>query len=72
MKKRLKEIIERGLIEPSDSERASPVFMVPKKQKGEKLSVVDYRGQRMIRTRFPQLTLSCKNRPESASSRCQT
>ena len=44
MKKLLAEFIERGWIEPSDSEWASPAFIVPKKEKGEWRSVVDYRG----------------------------
>ena len=38
------EFIERGCIEPSDSEWASPAFIVPKKEKGEWRLVVDYRG----------------------------
>ena len=41
MKKLLAEFIERGSIEPSDSEWASPAFIVPK---GEWRLVVDYRG----------------------------
>ena len=44
MKKLLAEYIERGWIEPSDSEWASPAFMEPKKEKGEWRLVVDYRG----------------------------
>ena len=44
MKKLLAEFIERGWIEPSDSEWASPAFIVPKKEKGEWRWVVDYRG----------------------------
>ena len=44
IKKLLAEFIERGWIKPSDSEGASPVFIVPKKQKGEWRLVVDYRG----------------------------
>ena len=44
MKKLLMEFIERGWIEPSDSEWASPAFIVPKKEKGEWRLVVDYRG----------------------------
>ena len=44
MKKLLAEVIERGWIEPSDSEWASPAFIVPKKEKGEWRLVVDYRG----------------------------
>ena len=35
MKKLLKEFIEPGWIDPSDSEWAAPAFMVPKKEKGE-------------------------------------
>ena len=35
MKKWLAEVIERGWIEPSDSEWASPACIVPKKEKGE-------------------------------------
>ena len=35
MKKLLAEFIERGWSEPSDSEWASPAFIVPKKEKGE-------------------------------------
>ena len=44
MKKVLKEFIERGSIEPSDSERGSPAFIVPKKEKGEWRLLVDYQG----------------------------
>ena len=44
IKKLLAEFIERGWIEPSDSEWASPAFIVPKKEKGEWRLVVDYRG----------------------------
>ena len=44
MKKLLAEFIERGWIEPSDSESASRAFIVPKKEKGEWSLVVDYRG----------------------------
>ena len=44
MEKLLAEFIERGWIEPSDSEWASPAFIVPKKEKGEWRLVVDYRG----------------------------
>ena len=44
MKKLLMEFIEAGWIEPSDSEWASPAFIVPKKEKGEWRSGVDYRG----------------------------
>ena len=44
MKKLLAEFIERDWIEPSDSEWASPAFIVPKKEKGEWRLVVDYRG----------------------------
>ena len=44
MKKLLAEFIERGWIEPSDSEWASPAFIVPRKEKGEWRLVVDYRG----------------------------
>ena len=44
MKKLLAEFIERGWIELSDSEWASPAFIVPKKEKGESRLVVDYRG----------------------------
>ena len=44
MKKLLAEFIERGWIEPSDSEWASPAFIVPKREKGEWRLVVDYRG----------------------------
>ena len=35
MKKLLMEFIERGWIEPFDTEWASPAFIVPKKEKGE-------------------------------------
>ena len=35
MKKLLAEFIERGWIEPSDSEWASPAFVVPKKEKSK-------------------------------------
>ena len=44
MKKLLAEFIERGWIEHSDSEWASPEFIVPKKEKGEWRLVVDDRG----------------------------
>ena len=44
MKKLLAEFIERGWIEPSDSEWASPLFIVPLKEKSEWRLVVDYRG----------------------------
>ena len=44
MKKLLAEFIERGWIEPSDSEWASPAFIVHRKEKGEWRLVVDYRG----------------------------
>ena len=44
MKKLLAEFIERGWIEPSDSEWASPAFIVPKEENGEWRLVVDYRG----------------------------
>ena len=44
MKKLLKEFIERGWIEPLDSEWPNPAFIVPKKEKGEWRLVVDYRG----------------------------
>ena len=44
IKKLLAEFIERGWIEPSDSEWASPAFIVPKKEKGKWRLVVDYRG----------------------------
>ena len=44
MKKLLAEFIERGWIGPSDSEGASPAFIVLKEEKGEWRLVVDYRG----------------------------
>ena len=44
MKKLLAEFIERGWIEPSDSEWASPAFILPKRERGEWRLVVDYRG----------------------------
>ena len=44
MKKLFAEFIERGWIEFSDSEWASPAFIVPQKEKGEWRLVVDYRG----------------------------
>ena len=44
MKNLLMEFIERGWIEPSDSEWARPAFIVPKKEKGEWRLVVHYRG----------------------------
>ena len=43
MKKLLAQFIERGWIEPSNSEWASPAFIVPKREKGEWRLVVDYR-----------------------------
>ena len=44
MEKLLAKFIERGWIEPSNTEWASPDFIVPKKEKGEWRLVVDYRG----------------------------
>ena len=44
MKKLLAEFIERGWIEPSNSDWASPASSVPKNEKGEWTLVVDYRG----------------------------
>ena len=44
MKELLMEFIERGWIEPSNSDLASPAFIVPKKENGEWRLVVDYRG----------------------------
>ena len=44
IKKLLMEFIERGWIEPSDSELASPAFIVPKKEKVEWRLFVGYRG----------------------------
>ena len=44
MKKLLAEFFERGWIEPSDSEWASPAFIVPKKGKVEWRLTVDYKG----------------------------
>ena len=44
MKKLLKEFIEGGWIESSDSEWASPAFIVRKKEKGQWRLVVDHRG----------------------------
>ena len=43
MKKLLMEFIERGWIEPSDSEWAGPAFIIPKKENREWRLVVDYR-----------------------------
>ena len=43
MKTLLKEFLERRLIEPSDSEWASPAFIVPKNEKGKWRLIVDYR-----------------------------
>ena len=43
-KKLLAEFIQRGWIGPSDSEWASPAFIVPKKEKGEWRLMVDDRG----------------------------
>ena len=43
-KKLLAEFIERGWIDTSDSEWASPAFILPEKEKGEWRLVVDYRG----------------------------
>ena len=42
MRKLLNELIERGWMEPSDSEWASAAFIVPKKEKTEWRLVVDY------------------------------
>ena len=44
MQKLLAEFIERGWIEPSDSEWASPAFIAHKKEKGDWRLVVGYRG----------------------------
>ena len=44
MKALLKEFIELGWIETSNSEWASPALIMPKKQKGEWRLVVDCRG----------------------------
>ena len=44
MEKLLKEFIERGWIEPSDSEWARPAFIMPRKGKGHWRLVVDYQG----------------------------
>ena len=44
MKKLLQEFIKRGRIEPSDSEGASPAFIMPKEEKGEWWLVVDYQA----------------------------
>ena len=44
MEKLLKRLLERGWIEPFDSEWARPAFIVPKREKGEWRLVVDYRG----------------------------
>ena len=43
MRRLLRKFIERGSIEPSDSEWASPAFIVPEKEKGEWRLVVDHR-----------------------------
>ena len=43
MKRLLMEFIKRGWIEPSNSEWASPAFIVPIMEKGEWRLVVDYR-----------------------------
>ena len=43
MKKLLREFMERGWVEPSYSEWASPAFIMPGKEKGEWRLVVDYR-----------------------------
>ena len=60
MKKLLAQFIERGWIEPSDSEWASPAFIVPKKEKGEWRLVVDYRG--FERANGAQLVLALSDR----------
>ena len=44
MKKLVRKFIEHGWIEPSDSERTSRAFILPKKEKGEWRLVVDFRG----------------------------
>ena len=44
MKKLLDEFVERGWIKPSDSQWASPAFIVPKKEKDKSRLIVHYRG----------------------------
>ena len=74
MKKLSKEFIELGWIEPSDSEGASPAFIVPKKEKGEWRLVVDYRGFNEQTEHdsysLPLIDTILQNSPESASSPC--
>ena len=76
MKKLLAEFIERGWIEPSDSEWARPAFIVPKKEKGEWSLVVDYRGlnEQTEHDSYSLLLIdsSSKNNRKSGSSRCWT
>jgi len=43
LKKLINEMIKAGIIEPSRSNYAAPVFLIPKKEKGEYRFLVDYR-----------------------------
>ena len=52
MKKLLAEFIERGWIEPSYSEWATPAFIVPKKEKGEWRLTFDFTGHKVAKTRI--------------------
>ena len=74
MKKLLAEFIERGWIEPSDSEWASPAFIVPEKEKGEWRLVIDYRGLNEQTEHdsysLPLIDTILQNNKKSGSSRC--
>ena len=74
MKKLLAEFIERGWIEPSDSEWASPAFVVPKKEKGKWRLAVDYRGlnEQTEHDSYSQPLIDSilRKQQKSGSSRC--
>ena len=74
MKKLLAEFIERGWIEPSDSEWASPAFIVPKKEKSEWRLVVDYRGLNEQTEHdsysLPLINTILQKQQKNGSSRC--
>ena len=73
MKKLMAELLERGWIEPSDSEWASPAFVVPKKEKGKWRLVVYYRGLNEQTEHdsysLPLIDTTLQNNKKSGSSR---